>query len=401
MTLDDVPAVNALEHRLFPVDAWPLHMFFDELSQPDTRRYLVAETAGGIVGYAGLMCIEPIADVQTIAVVPEFEGRGHRLGTADPAHRGGRTARRPDVLLEVRADNPRAQQLYLRFGFEQIHVRRRYYRDGVDALIMRLQLRHPGPGPTTRHGSRPAMNRQQPLVLGIESSCDETGVGIVRGTALLTNTVSSSMDEHVRFGGVIPEIASRAHLDAFVPTLRQALATPAWNLDDIDAIAVTSGPGLAGALMVGVCAAKALAVATGKPLYAINHLVAHVGVGLLDGQSPAGASGGAGSGVAPRLPENLGALLVSGGHTEILKINSITDDVRAAGLHDRRRRRRSLRQGGPHPGPRLPGRTRHRQAGPDRQPQSHPVPARTHPAQVHGVPPRNPARTATTGPSAA
>ncbi len=191
----------------------------------------------------------------------------------------------------------------MRFGFEQIHVRRKYYRDGVDALIMRLQLVPDGavpggvPGRRTppharrrpRNGSRPhnrswpAMNRSQPLVLGIESSCDETGVGIVRGTTLLTNTVSSSMDEHVRFGGVIPEIASRAHLDAFVPTLRQALADAGVTLEDVDAIAVTSGPGLAGALMVGVCAAKALSVATGKPLYAINHLVAHVGVGLLDG----------------------------------------------------------------------------------------------------------------------
>jgi N6-L-threonylcarbamoyladenine synthase len=165
------------------------------------------------------------------------------------------------------------------------------------------------------------MNRSQPLVLGIESSCDETGVGIVRGTTLLTNTVSSSMDEHVRFGGVIPEIASRAHLDACVPTLEQALSEAGVTLDEVDAIAVTSGPGLAGALMVGVCAAKALAVATGKPLYAINHLVAHVGVGLLDGED----------GQAPELPENLGALLVSGGHTEILKINSITDDVALLG----------------------------------------------------------------------
>lgn len=173
------------------------------------------------------------------------------------------------------------------------------------------------------------MNRSQPLVLGIESSCDETGVGIVRGTELLTNTVSSSMDEHVRFGGVIPEIASRAHLDAFVPTLQAALAEAKVTLDDVDAIAVTSGPGLAGALMVGVCAAKALAVATGKPLYAINHLVAHVGVGLLDarpGTLPA-ANGLAGQG----LPGNLGALLVSGGHTEILRIRSITDDVELLG----------------------------------------------------------------------
>ena len=171
------------------------------------------------------------------------------------------------------------------------------------------------------------MNRTQPLVLGIESSCDETGVGIVRGTTLLTNTVSSSMDEHVRFGGVIPEIASRAHLDAFVPTLEEALAEADVTLADIDAIAVSSGTGLAGALMVGVCAAKALAVATGKPLYAINHLVAHVGVGLL--QQDAGAPSPQTTPHA--LPENMGALLVSGGHTEILRIRSITDDVELLG----------------------------------------------------------------------
>ncbi|MDQ0820034.1 N6-L-threonylcarbamoyladenine synthase [Arthrobacter sp. V4I6] len=170
------------------------------------------------------------------------------------------------------------------------------------------------------------MNRTQPLVLGIESSCDETGVGIVRGTRLLTNTVASSMEEHVRFGGVIPEIASRAHLDAFVPTLRESLVDAGVTLEEIDAIAVTSGPGLAGALMVGVCAAKALAVATGKPLYAINHLVAHVGVGLLEADhgSPQPFRQNA-------LPENLGALLVSGGHTEMLRIRSITDDVELLG----------------------------------------------------------------------
>ncbi|GAA1413233.1 tRNA N6-adenosine threonylcarbamoyltransferase [Glutamicibacter uratoxydans] len=157
---------------------------------------------------------------------------------------------------------------------------------------------------------------KEPVVLGIESSCDETGVGIVRGTKLLANAVSSSMDEHVRFGGVIPEIAARAHLEAFVPTLQSALDTAELTLDDIDAIAVTSGPGLAGALMVGVSAAKALALATGKPLYGINHLVAHVGVGVLEGTM---------------LPPTFGALLVSGGHTEILKVTSLTNDVQLLG----------------------------------------------------------------------
>ncbi len=140
MTAEDIPAVHQLERRLFPVDAWPLQMFFDELGQSDTRHYLVAEASGTIVGYAGLMCIQPIADVQTIAVVPEQEGKGIGSALLTALIRESRRRNAEDVLLEVRADNPRAQQLYLRFGFEQIHVRPRYYRDGVDALIMRLPL---------------------------------------------------------------------------------------------------------------------------------------------------------------------------------------------------------------------------------------------------------------------
>lgn len=162
---------------------------------------------------------------------------------------------------------------------------------------------------------------REPLVLGIETSCDETGVGIVRGTQLLANTVSSSMEEHVRFGGVIPEIAARAHLEAFVPTLRRALDTAGVELEDVDAIAVTAGPGLAGALMVGLSSAKGLALASGKPLYGVNHLVAHVGVGLLDDQG----------GAVQELPPNTGALLVSGGHTEILRVGSLTHDVELLG----------------------------------------------------------------------
>ena len=166
-----------------------------------------------------------------------------------------------------------------------------------------------------------------PLVLGIETSCDETGVGIVRGRRLLANAVASSMDQHAVFGGVIPEIAARAHLEAMTPTIEEALRTAGVRLQDLDAIAVTAGPGLAGALMVGVSAAKALALATGKPLYAVNHLVAHVSVGLLESDD-----------VAPDLVSEdgslipgLGALLVSGGHTEILSVREIADDVQMVG----------------------------------------------------------------------
>ena len=155
MTAADIPAVHELERRLFPVDAWPLQMFAAELAQAQTRRYLVAERAGEIVGYAGLMCIQPIADVQTIAVVPEEEGRGIGSALLTELIRESRLRRAEDVLLEVRADNPRAQQLYRRYGFEQIHVRPRYYRDGVDALIMRLRLGAREPDTTPREAARP------------------------------------------------------------------------------------------------------------------------------------------------------------------------------------------------------------------------------------------------------
>lgn len=149
----------------------------------------------------------------------------------------------------------------------------------------------------------------EPLVLGIETSCDETGVGIVRGRTLLADAVASSVEEHARFGGVVPEVASRAHLEAMVPTIERACETAGVDLRDLDAIAVTAGPGLAGALLVGVAAAKALALALGKPLYGVNHLAAHVAVDQLQHGA---------------LPEPCVALLVSGGHSSLLRVTDIT-----------------------------------------------------------------------------
>lgn len=160
------------------------------------------------------------------------------------------------------------------------------------------------------------MAEHGPLVLGVESSCDETGVGIVRGRTLLTNAVASSVDEHARFGGVVPEVASRAHLEAMVPTIRRACDEAGVRLSEVDAVAVTSGPGLASALVVGVAAAKALALALDKPLYGVNHLAGHVAVDMLE-HGP--------------LPEPLIALLVSGGHSNLLLVRDITQDVESLG----------------------------------------------------------------------
>jgi N6-L-threonylcarbamoyladenine synthase len=156
----------------------------------------------------------------------------------------------------------------------------------------------------------------EPLVLGIETSCDETGVGVVRGHTLLADAIASSVAEHARFGGVVPEVASRAHLEAMTPTVERALAEAGVTLEDVDAFAVTAGPGLAGALLVGVAAAKAYALGLDKPLYGVNHLAAHVAVDQLEHGA---------------LPKPCVALLVSGGHSSLLLVPDVASDVRPMG----------------------------------------------------------------------
>jgi len=156
----------------------------------------------------------------------------------------------------------------------------------------------------------------EPIVLGIETSCDETAVGIVRGRTLLANVIASSVEEHARFGGVVPEIASRAHLEAMIPTLHKALKDSKLSLKDIDAVAVTGGPGLVGALLVGVGSAAGLALGLNKPIYAVNHLAAHVSVDSLTHSNP----------LDPTI-----ALLVSGGHSSLLQVDDITGSITKLG----------------------------------------------------------------------
>ncbi|MFD8496107.1 tRNA (adenosine(37)-N6)-threonylcarbamoyltransferase complex transferase subunit TsaD [Amycolatopsis sp. NPDC059657] len=159
------------------------------------------------------------------------------------------------------------------------------------------------------------------IIMGIESSCDETGVGLVRlhddgAVELLADEVASSVDQHARFGGVVPEIASRAHMEAMVPTADRAFEKAGLKLSDVDAIAVTAGPGLSGALLVGVSAAKAYAAALGVPLYGVNHLAGHIAVDTLQ-HGP--------------LPTPCLGLLVSGGHTQLLRIDDIASSITELG----------------------------------------------------------------------
>jgi N6-L-threonylcarbamoyladenine synthase len=149
------------------------------------------------------------------------------------------------------------------------------------------------------------------LVLGVETSCDETAAAVVEdGRRVRANVVASQIATHALYGGVVPEVASRQHVASIVPVIERAVADAGLALRDVDAIAVTAGPGLVGALLVGVETAKALAFALGKPLVAVNHLAGHLAAAFLE-------SGEA----APPLYPHL-ALLVSGGHTALIRIDA-------------------------------------------------------------------------------
>ena len=156
------------------------------------------------------------------------------------------------------------------------------------------------------------------LILGIESSCDETAAAIVeRGARTLSSVVASQIPTHAPYGGVVPELASREHLRAIVPVVRGALAQANLTLADLDAIAVTSGPGLAGALLVGITYAKALAFAQGLPLIAVNHLEGHIHAVLLNERECAAAHALQTRLLQESQPESALALVVSGGHTHL------------------------------------------------------------------------------------
>jgi N6-L-threonylcarbamoyladenine synthase len=303
-TESDLQPIMELEKSSFGNDAWAKPTMRAELLAPHTF-YVVAYIDEKVVGYAGLSKVKSSssADIQTIAVDQSLRRRGIGRELMEKLIAQAIQLSATELYLEVREDKPEPQKLYESLGFEAIDKRENYYQpDGVAAIVMRLALNQ--------------KERNEPVVLGIETSCDETGIGIVRGTTLLANVISSSMDQHARFGGVVPEIAARAHLEALEATLQKALHDAGLSINEIDAVAVTNGPGLAGALMVGVGAAKALAVAIDKPIYAVNHLVAHVAVDVLE---------------RGKLETPTVALLVSGGHTSLLLVRDLLHDVELLG----------------------------------------------------------------------
>jgi N6-L-threonylcarbamoyladenine synthase len=312
MATGDIDTVLEIEQASF-ASPWSAGVFADELGDSPDRVWLVAEGDGGVLAYAGLALVGDEAHVLNVAVRPDMRRRGIALVLTVRLLEAGidRGARR--FTLEVGRVNGPAQALYTACGFERSGVRPGYYREtGEDALIMwsgDLADRKTSPlgGLLERAGILEARLSDElgtpETILAIETSCDETAAAVLRnGRFVLSDVVASQVDFHARFGGVVPEIASRKHIEAICGVVDEALEQAGVSLADLSALAVTYGPGLVGALVVGLSYAKGLAMATGLPLIGVNHLEGHIVAAALED---------------PTVGPPLVALVVSGGHTSL------------------------------------------------------------------------------------
>ena len=295
-------AVATLESLVMGSDAWSEALVADELPRAD-RVWWAAYEGEALAGYAGGWIVDGQVQILKVGVDPAMRRRGIARELLAHVAADARDLGASRCSLEVRAGNVGAQELYAALGFRSLGVRPRYYSDGEDAVIME------GPLPLARHDvagmelvvgaasddarslrdevqtdvSRETSERR-PLILAIESSCDETAAAIVDGNGtLIADVVASQIDFHARFGGVVPEIASRKHIEAICGVCDECfdVAASALGIErltwrDLDSIAVTYAPGLVGALVVGVAFAKGAAWAAGKPFIGVNHLEGHL-----------------------------------------------------------------------------------------------------------------------------
>ena len=315
MRADDIDAVLEIEHASFPAP-WPRSMFEDEIARTDSRIWLVLESDGEVLGFGGVMIVAEDAHVMNLAIRADVRRKG--LASALLAHLASKALMEgaTHLTLEVREGNRAAQALYETAGLRSVGTRPGYYDESREhAIIMWSDDLH-APEARSRIESMLAeaergladISAGGELILAIETSCDETAASVMRGgTETLSSVIATQVDFHSRFGGVVPEIASRKHTEAIVPVVEQALTEAGKTFEDIDAIAVTYAPGLVGALVVGVAYAKGLSAATGIPLVGVNHLEGHIFANILND---------------PEIKPPLVALLVSGGHTSLIHMPS-------------------------------------------------------------------------------
>ncbi len=337
MSLNDLEAVAALEEEVYgptPQQVWTRNMFYEATTVPGST-WWVAHDRGQVVGFAGAQLAGDGVDILDVVVAPARRREGIARRLLARVTYDGQMLGATSATLEVLDGNEPAQTLYESLGFERVGLRRDYYGRGHDAIVMTaalplaLEARDDRPDPTSQVRPWPIACAPRTdeaadaiasagLVLAIESSCDETAVAVLdREGTVCSSVVATQIDFHARFGGVVPEIASRKHTEAIVGVFEEALAKAGehFGVDtlvpaDLTCVAVTEGPGLVGALVVGVAFAKGLCAACDLPLVGVNHLEGHLYANLFE---------------TPDLEPPFVASLVSGGNTMLVHVRDWGD----------------------------------------------------------------------------
>ncbi len=290
MKKEDLAEVVKIENEAF-ADPWPEKYFVSELENNDLGEMFVERVDGNIVSYGGIWFMFENCDITNIAVRKEYRNKGYGQRMLNHLIDEARRHECEFIHLEVRVSNEEATRLYKRNGFIEVRTRKHYYANGEDAYDM---IRNVESMPSKK-------------ILAIESSCDETACAIIdEKLNILSSVVTSQIDVHARFGGVIPEVASRMHVEQISTIVKSAVEKAGIDVNDVEAIAYTIGPGLIGSLHVGAIAAKSLAFFYDKPLIGVHHLKGHIFVNEM---------------IKP-LQYPMMALVVSGGHTELVYIEN-------------------------------------------------------------------------------
>lgn len=335
-----VSAVEALEAQTMGSDAWHGSQILDELPRGDrtwwaayemndSSKRAVSPEDAKLIGYAGGWIVDGQVQVLKVATDPAYRRRGIAQELLAHIARDARDLGATEMTLEVRLSNTGAHAFYERLGLKRIGVRPRYYSDREDAVIytgplplaehdvagMELRLNDAVKAADANTSAQPDqyLDIQGKLILAVETSCDETAAALIdEAGTIVSDVVASQIDFHSRFGGVVPEIASRKHIEAIGGVAQECLeqarirtgkADLRWH--DLAAVSVTYAPGLVGALVVGLAFAKGLAWAADKPLIGVNHLEGHLYANKL---------------ACPDIEPPMVVSLVSGGHTMLVHV---------------------------------------------------------------------------------
>ena len=291
MNIEDLDQVLAIENECFD-DPWAEKYFLDELNNNELCKLYVEKENDEIVSFGSMWLMFENCDIVKIAVKPSYQRRGYGQKMLNHLINAANEQGCEFVHLEVRYNNEPAINLYKKNEFEIVRTRKSYYSNGDDGYDMIRNVKLPKPK----------------IILAIESSCDETACAIIdEKLNVLSSVVTSQIDVHSRFGGVIPEVASRMHVEQISTIVKSAIdQANLIDVNDVDAIAYTIGPGLIGSLHIGGIAAKSLAFFYNKPLIGVHHLKGHIFINEM---------------IKP-LTYPMMALVVSGGHTELVYIEN-------------------------------------------------------------------------------